>query len=297
MARLLFNNVIEFLRMLFGLGKEEALKKQIDSPILTMLNDIFRFIADIVTWTPEFFFDNSWIADIVNHFGLLSIGLITTLTMVEGIKKILGLNHTPMGKILSRLPFALTISYFAPMLFTKGAHYLNKLTHSIINLSYSELSRYTDFNLFGFMNTMVMTIFVFGFLITSIPILLNHGKRWFNLIALLIITPLAMTAYLFDSLRTYYNMWLSKLQSLVVSQIAYAIYITILALIMALPMEWSGMIVDPMKVLYTKLLVVIGGLWQMAFPPKFVRMEASDGSGALRKLAKIYGKSLPFFKK
>jgi hypothetical protein len=297
MASFLFNNLVEFLKMLFDIKDQQTPMQPVQNPIITMLNDIFQFIANVVTWTPEFFFNNTWIQTIVERFGMISIGLVTTLTMVEGIKRMLGMKHTPLGQILIRLPLALTVSYFAPVLFTKGAYYLNKLTNFIIQIGHSEMVKYTNFSLFGFLNNIILTLFVFGFLITSIPIMLNHGKRWFNLIALLIVAPLAMSAYLFDSLHGYYRMWLSKIQSLALTQLAYAVYITILAMVMAMPMEWTGGMIDPMKVIYTKLLVVIGGLWQMAFPPKFVRMESEDSPGALRKLAKTYGKVLPFFKK
>lgn len=100
-----------------------------------------------------------------------------------------------------------------------------------------------------------------------------------------------MSAYLFDGLKKYYKMWLSTITDHAASQLAYSIYICILALMMMFPLDAFGDVwIDPVKALYTKLIVLLGGLWQMAFPPKFVQIgdKGDDGNSMIRKMVKYY---------
>jgi hypothetical protein len=239
---------------------------------------IFDFLSQIVLTTPVLLFDNSWFKTTLLSFAVISVTLISALTMIEGIKRMLGIGYTNMRNVLVKLPVALAVTGFAPFIFVEGAKLLNKASDLILNMGTSkmyELSTYNSYRVTSMasaMDTIALILFDGLFIYLCFPIILYHGRRWFDLIALGVMTPLAMTSWLFNGLSRFHAMWWSSLKALSLVQLMYAVFITLLALIMfaiPFPTTWAGMM--------TKLLVILGGLYRMAYPPHFVRAMTDRG--------------------
>jgi len=256
--------------------------------VQTLLKWIYNIISSIVLWTPEFLFNNDWFSVTTGKFSIISIGVIILATMIEGLKKILKMNHTPLGDILKKLPIALGVSAAAPFLFTNGIHWLNKLTHIIMDIGKDEIG---SNQLVGILNTsglvfepvniLMMLVFSILFLLTCIPMTFFHAKRWFDLLVAGILTPFAMSCYLFNSTHHLFHQWLSMIKSAGLKQLVYAIFVTIIGLLMfATPNPTTAAGV------FSKLLIMLGGMYRLAFPPNFVKHLGSGSDN--KNIADIY---------
>jgi hypothetical protein len=227
-------------------------------------------------------FNNDWFSVTTGKFAVLSILVVVLATMIEGLKKILRMKHTPFSDILKRLPLSLSVCACAPFLFVNGVHWLNKLTHIIMDIGKNEIG---SNQLVGVLNSaglvfepvniLMMMVFSLLFLATCVPMTFFHAKRWFDLLCAGILTPFAMSCYLFNGTQHLFHEWLSMIKSAGLKQLIYAIFVTILGLIMFAtpnPTTIAGV--------FSKLLLMLGGCYRLAFPPNFVR---NLGSGSDNK--------------
>ena len=238
---------------------------------------LYNMISTII-YTPVFLFDNEFFSKMIRLFSTLSIGMVTVASMVEGLKRVLGLSATSLKQIMIRLPVLLAVCGFAPYGFVKAVEAMNGLSKMILQfgtdmlgsstaLSDSELSLVSDvFEVLG------LSLFLLLYIALLIPMLLNHGRRWFSMIALGILTPFAMLGYVFDSFKSIHTSWWSSLKGLFFVQIVYSIFVTILSLLMfAVPFPSSA------EGFFAKLLVILGGLYTLAVPPASVKKYFDHG--------------------
>lgn len=242
-----------------------------------MYHSLYKFVSTVVLYTPTWIFEDSWFPKTIAQFSGLSVAVVSVFSMFEGIKRICRLNYTPLGFTLKRLPLALFISAATPFLFVHGVRLLNLLTNAILRLgndvidtnkpvSISQLSL-----LFEPLNLASMFFFIFLFGVMCIPLVWNHGKRWFDIMAMGVLTPFAMSAYLFRSTEHYFYSWLDTIKRLGMTQLAYAIFITLMGVLMfgtPTPTTVAGG--------FTKMLITFGAFHRIVFPPQFVTNLGRD---------------------
>jgi hypothetical protein len=243
-----------------------------------LFRTVFTLIADIVLWTPSWLFENEWFPQSIRKFSALNILLVSLLSMVEGIKRMVRVKTTAINDMLKRLPIAISVSAFAPFLFATGVNVLNHATDFIVNLGMSQVSNTMigDATLFSVAsstaNLVAMGIFIILLIRLCIPLILHHGKRWFDMVSLGVLTPFAMTAFVFDDYRHYFHQWLNSLKKLSLVQLVYAVFLAILGLIMfatPTPMTFHGLV--------AKLLLLLGGIYRLAYPPSIVERMTDSG--------------------
>lgn len=264
-----FKEVIIYITAVMGEMTHNAVQ--------TLLMWIYSMVSSIVLWTPEFLFENDWFAETTGKFSVISVGIVAIFTMIEGLKKILNMNHTPFRDILKKLPLSLGVSAATPFLFSQGVKWLNKLTHIVLNISKDEIGSNaltgvitTAGLVFEPINILMMLVFAIMFLVLCIPMTFFHAKRWFDLLVAGTLTPFAMSCYLFQNTEHYYRMWLQLIKSSALKQLVYAGFVMILGLLMFAtpnPTTFSGIL--------TKLLIMLGGLYRLAFPPSFIKNMSS----------------------
>ena len=202
-----FQSISTFLETINAASKEDLLHPQ--NHMYTLMVWIFKTVSRII-YTPVFLFDNEFFHHLIRIFTGISIGVVTIGSMVEGFKRVLGFSGSSFKRIILRLPIMIAICGFAPFGFIKAIEAMNGIT----NLNFYDWHQYAlqlQVNLiWGHLVYLVMILESLGFILfillyiaLLIPMMLNHGKRWFSLIALGILTPFAMLGYVFDSFKSF----------------------------------------------------------------------------------------------
>ncbi|TVY09948.1 type IV secretion system protein [Paenibacillus cremeus] len=249
---------------------------------------IYEFVTKIVIYTPEWIFNNSWFPSSVAKFSSVSVILIIIIAMIEGIKRMCKLNHTPYPDFLKRLPIALGVSAATPFIFSSGLKLLNTVTDWILKLGADEIGANKAVGifitpiLFEPVNAIVMVLFLILISLLCVPMLLLHARRWFDLTMLGMLTPLAMVAFIFDSTRDYFNQWLRGIKRLGLVQLAYAGFVTVIGILMfgtPNPTTFTGVI--------SKTLLLTGGIYRLAFPPQIVKNFDDNAAGMYRWMQQL----------
>ncbi|MBD1379184.1 hypothetical protein [Metabacillus arenae] len=243
---------------------------QLSVNLLTKLYELLMFILQ----TPLFIFNNSYIQDATLVFTSTSILMVTILTLFELMKRMFKKKHTDFKKIMGRWSLAVVGSGFAPFLFEQTFNLLNMLSKAITKIGVTEIRSedvMTYLKLSGF-NTVMLVGFDLILIAIMIPIFLQNFRRFFDLMCLGAITPLALTAWVFDDHRHYFNKWWNHLKALGTVQIVYSLFICLLGIFIF----GTRNMVDGGG-LFLKLGIALGGLYRLANPPQFIKSKLDNG--------------------
>lgn len=240
---------------------------------LSIMSNIFHLLSNIVLETPLFLFDNPLIQSKTLIFSSVSILLVTILTILNGIKRMLKQRYTSIKEIAPKFFIATAISGFAPFLFKGGFKFLNFLSRSLGDLTFhiSNLDFVTGGNM-GFIDGLMLFGFDIVSIVLLIPILLKTAKRWFELICLSTITPLAMSAYVFNETKYLFNKWFKAIIDRSQVQLVYAFFLFIMSVII-----FSTAGLTSSYAIIVRLLILVGGLMTLANPPEYVTKFGVDG--------------------
>jgi hypothetical protein len=242
----------------------------------------YEFLAGFVMMTPTILFTGDWFTKSSILFGVIAVFLTMLFSVWEGIKKVIrgGVTNvtgfslpfrvTDRKTILKKYPIALAVSGFAPFIFEKIFGFVNTLSLKIVDVGRVTLTQANmpiDKATIGFWDCVAMLGFDCVLLATMLPLVLKTFVRWFDIMCLGALTPLAMTAYVFDQHNSYYTSWWSAIKKCIYTQLTYVVFVTIMGLlVMGIhdnDLTWQG--------LFVKIGVVVGGLWRLANPPSFVK--------------------------
>lgn len=141
-------------------------------------------------------------------------------------------------------------------------------------------------------DVIIMLIFDGMLIGVLIPILLQCGRRYWDLLCLAAISPLAMTAFLFDRHKHHYNNWLNQIKKLSTVQLVYATFIMLMGVFIYGTRFITG---DFMTILIPKALIVLGCLYRLANPPQFIKSMTDSGddivdmgSGVVKTMKNTY---------
>ncbi|MGG3890346.1 hypothetical protein [Metabacillus fastidiosus] len=250
---------------------------------IQLLAKIYELLASTILYTPLFIFNNSIVKNTSLVFASLSILIVTTLTMIEGIKKMLKKQHTDIVKISKRYFLAIVGAGFSPFIFEKAFELINKLSKSITQIGSISISNFNAFSHglvgtinMGFLETLYLLLFDIIVIALLIPIILQTGRRWWDLLCLASIAPLSLSAWVFDEHRHYFNKWWSHTKLLAQSQLIYSIYICLMGVFI-----FGTANINEGANLIGKLLVIAGGLTAMSNPPQFIKHKVDTGDDTL----------------
>jgi hypothetical protein len=243
---------------------------------------VYQFLVNTILCTPLFIFNNAAVFSEVAVFSGVSVFLVTLLSMIEGIKKMIKQRKVGFSrpqdhkKTWKRYFVATAISGSAPFLFATGFKVINQL---IKLLSSVGVDKITSFNLFsnlhipglGILDTLLMLLFDIVVIGLLIPISLQAGRRFWNLMCLTSLTPLSMAAWVFDEHRHYFYLWWRNIKKLAQSQLVVAFFITMMGLFI------FGTSTITNGNLFPMVLMIFGGLYSMINPPSFVKSRMDNG--------------------
>jgi hypothetical protein len=262
----------------------ENLPSYIKQYTIQCMSWIYDLMASVVLKTPLFIFDNGWIENSCLTFSLLSISLVTIFSIIESIKLSLRKKSTDFKKIMFRWFLVSGISGVMPVLFKWIFTLLNYVTDKIATGNSITMEN-VMFQPANGLDTLILIGFDVVMLANIIPLLLQNGRRYFDIMCLVSISPLALSAWIFDKHRHLFSQWLTSITSLSLVQIVYAFYLLILGLFMygvPTPHDTFGII--------CKILVIIGAFSRMANPPNFVKRHLDQG-GNISELFKSFAKT------
>jgi hypothetical protein len=251
-----------------------ANKSKDSNPLKALLITIFSLLEKII-YTPTFMFSNDYFMGTLQKFSVLSMGLVTSIVMVEGIKKMFNKSKDSYREILQKFPLVLATVGFAPMLITQSMKLLGNLTSFIQTIGIALIENKNEINISvgsfanGTVETVIYGAFVVLFAYTIVPILLQHGRRYFTLLTLTMLTPLAMLGYMFKSLSHWHSKWWNALKNNFLSQLYFTGFVSILNVVM------FGFSPTNIQGVFSHLLIVLGGIHMFAHPPGFVSQYLS----------------------
>lgn len=257
---------------------------------IDFLAHMYELIAKIVLQTPTLIFDNPYLKDANFSFAWISVIVVSLLTMIESIKKMFRQKNTDFKKIMQRYAIAVTASGFAPFLFEKIFSLLNLLSQSILKIGSLGIqpSNIGDYMQFTGLNTIILILFDLAVLAMMIPVFLQNGRRWFDILSLSMITPLALSAWVFDDYKHLFSTWKNSLKRLASVQLIYAVFLAIMTIFI-----FGTRYITSGDGLIIKMLIIVGGLWRMLNPPSIVSSadNGTDIIGMGKDIKKTYNKA------
>ncbi|MCL1696244.1 hypothetical protein [Lysinibacillus sp. BPa_S21] len=258
--------------------------KNIKQNIAELSTDVMFWVYETLTkvtlHTPSILFNTDWFKSNILTFTGLSIATSILLSMFEGLKLmsselIENRKPTDLKRISKRIPLVVLGSAIAPSAFYYMFKGLNKLTDIIIDFGKFQMEKgmsqlsINDISLlqvFGFIG------FDIALITMMIPILLQNFRRWFDLLALGVMTPLALASWVFASQEHWFIMWRDHIKKCATVQVVYAIFLLLIGTLLfgtkLSNNSWDVMI---------QLGIVIGGLWRMNTPPNFLSRYIDRG--------------------
>ena len=253
--------------------------------VINIRENVATISADVMTWTyetltkvvlhtPSFLFDSEWLRENTIMFTGLSLVVTVCIALYEGFQRMISGVHetkgiTNINKVYARLPFVIGISAVAPTLFYYGFTALNWATEKIINLASIQMQEglaNINTSTFTLLEVGMFVLFDIALIGVMIPVFLQNFRRWFELLVLASITPLALSCWMFDSKEHLFHLWWDSIKKRATVQLVYAVYLLFIGGLMfgtKLPEDnWDLLI---------KLGVMIGGLFSMVNPPQIIK--------------------------
>ncbi|MGV3094493.1 hypothetical protein [Bacillus licheniformis] len=245
-----------------------------------LMSWLYDLCATLILKTPLWIFNNEWFENTTYLFSILAIGVVSVLTTIESIKLMFtGLRKRkaqpmPFKTILKRWAIVAGIITAVPFLFQKSFEVLNKISDTLISMGSKTMDALSLPETISFFDVATLVLFD-GILISSIvPVLWQNGRRFFDIMVLGVVSPLALTAWIFDPYRHLFRQWWDNVKHLSLVQVYYSLFLLILGWFIfgiPTPSAITGMIV--------KMLVVIGGFNRMTSPPRIVTKHLDRGGG------------------
>ncbi|MGG4438350.1 hypothetical protein AAXE64_27745 [Priestia megaterium] len=249
---------------------ENVAKMSVD--LLANLYQLLLYVLE----TPLFIFQNSYIKDASLMFSITSILVVSFLSMIQGVKRMFQKKHTDMGTIGRRYAGAVTVSGVAPFAFEQAFTFINMVTRAITKIGGLDVKLGATTNIsahtFTAFNTFALLAFDLVIIALMIPIIMQSGRRFFDLMVLSAITPLALSAWVFDDYRYLFDKWWESVKTLGFSPLVYAVFIALMGIFIF----GTKNILTPGG-MFLKSIIVIGGLARMANPPNFVKKHVDQG--------------------
>lgn len=250
------------------------LKQNVANISAEVMTWTYETLTKVVLHTPSFLFDGDWLKENTLMFTGLSIVMTVCIALYEGFQRtVSGVAETKgltnMSRVYGRLPLVLGISAIAPTLFYYGFTALNWATEKIISVASYQMQQglaHVGMVTFSPIEVTMFVLFDIALIGMMIPVFLQNFRRWFELLVLASITPLALSCWMFESKEYLFHMWLENIKKRSTVQLIYAVYLLFIGGIM-----FGTKIPESGWDFLVKLGVMIGGLFSMVNPPQIVR--------------------------
>lgn len=262
-----------------GIDWINHLPEKIPQMSVNLLSWIYEILSKYILITPLWLFQNSIFANTTLVFSILSIAVVIILTVIESIKRMYPtkkIRYTSFTEIIKRLPIAIGASGFAPFAFEQIYKFLNKLSQSISSIGRSYIEKDQAIN-FDWSTLDLIGIVGLDLSLISIlfPIFIKNGRRFFDIIALGTMTPLAFAAWIFDDYKHLHQKWWKHLKQMSVIQVTYSIFICLIGILIF--GTTNSFTPNGASDYFIKMLMILGGLTRLINPPNIVLSSSDHG--------------------
>lgn len=250
-------------------SKYDQYISEIGENSIKLLAWVYEILVTMIIQVPAWVFDNSWFLDSYAKFAGTSVVLFTFLALINAAKKMFQMDHTHLRDIIRRYFLAVTGIGFGVFFFQQFSKVIRVLTKVIVSLGYHEITT-KDFSIIaGGLTATVDTIALIAFNIVllglAVTLLIQNGRRWFKLGALGVLTPYALSMWVLNDKRHFFNEWKQGIMKNSLTQLYYAFFISLVGLFIA---GTSGVLTTGGLII--KLSMIAGALTTMAKPPEAV---------------------------
>ncbi|AKO91932.1 hypothetical protein BEH_07355 [Priestia filamentosa] len=234
-----------------------------------LITKVYELLSSFILYTPVYLFQNDAVKAVVEQLTTGSIYGLILLTMFEGIKMIVRKKYTPPSKIVQRSVISMLATSSSLFLFSQGFTLVNQLSQGIFQLGQQSMGEGASKALANVnpdpISLIFMVLFDIVLLIFSCVLFTQTGTRWYKTINLAIMSPLVMTAWVFDKHQNIFNKWWREVKRIGIVQIVYAIELMIIGILIFATQGSVGT-----KALLIKLCLNIGALNALIKQPKIV---------------------------
>jgi len=236
---------------------------------INLTNTLYELLTTLILRTPLWLFSGEWFAQTTYLFSIMSISIVSFLTIVEGIKKYFRKESVDVVTISKRWFLVAGLSSIAPILFQKSFALLNWFTGWINSIGGDMM-----FNVQSGMPFDYLILLLFDLVLISqvVPILMQNARRFFDIMCLALVSPLAGVCWVFNPLNHLFKQWWSSLKTLSLVQLVYAAFLLLLGLFIygaPTPSDFLGFL--------TKMLIIIGAFARLKNPPLFIKRHLDSG--------------------
>ncbi|AGY46727.1 hypothetical protein BigBertha_219 [Bacillus phage BigBertha] len=265
------------------LGEFVTIIKTIPTNVAKMSADLLAWIYELCTGlilqTPLFLFDNEWFTTMSLGFSGVAVGIVVVLTIIECIKRMLSgaskkIRPMEFTTIMKRWSLVAGVTSVTPFLFKSAFRVLNFISGKLTSMGSDIMTASALTTTFSTIDIITLLVFDAILISTVIPMLWTNGRRFFDLLVLGVVAPVALSCWVFDSHRHFFQQWWSNVKHLSLVQVYHSLFLLIIGLFIfgiPFPMTFTGTAV--------KLLVVIGGFARMQNPPKIIANKLDNGKG------------------
>ncbi|GEN35931.1 hypothetical protein ADA01nite_33910 [Aneurinibacillus danicus] len=251
-----------------------------------LLGWIFRLICGVVYTLPIWIFTSTGFMHTFSLVTILSISLIGIKGVWKGISTGYAkqeVSNKEIGGMVWRLVLVMIGIGFLPMGLDTITRLINRVTLAIGKFGFSQVTSTPDVSYLnnavitqGFSDIDVFSMAIFDALLlwNAIPLLFQAGRRWVDMTILGVVSPLALSCFVFEDTKHYGRTWWNGVKKIGVEQIWQ---VSLLAFLLLL-MFGSKQITGPADV-FVKFLLLIGGLSRMKQPPSFMPRDGKSKMG------------------
>lgn len=258
--------------------------------ITDLPHNVAKLSADLLAWiydlctglilkTPLFLFDNEWFTTMSLGFSGVAVGMVVVLTIIECIKRMLSgaskkIRPMEFTTIMKRWSLVAGITSVTPFLFKSAFKLLNFISGKLTSMGSDIMTASALTTTFSTIDVITLLVFDAILISTVIPMLWTNGRRFFDLLVLGVVAPVALSCWVFDSHKHFFTQWWSNVKHLSLVQVYHSLFLLIIGLFIfgiPFPADFTGTVV--------KLLVVIGGFARMQNPPKIIANKLDNGKG------------------
>lgn len=265
-------------------------------------SNMYELVTTLILKTPLWIFDNVWFEQTTYKFSLIAVGVVSTMTLVEGIKRKLKKKHMNLKDIGKRWFIVAGLSTAVPFMFYHSFKFINLVSDLIISANKDMIAN-PDMAVLEVFDILVMLCFNVVLAGITVPVLLKNAKRFWDILMLGLLSPLAGVAWIFDSWRHWFSQWWSNLKRLSLVQIIYAFYLLVIGTFLF----GANIVPGDLNSAIMKSLIVIGGFMGLLNPPNIVgrllgseqgidSKIKSDGKSAKGKLVKGLSQAYGIYK-
>lgn len=258
--------------------------------ITDLPHNVAKLSADLLAWiydlctglilkTPLFLFDNEWFTTMSLGFSGVAVGMVVVLTIIECIKRMLSgaskkIRPMEFTTIMKRWSLVAGVTSVTPFLFKSAFKLLNFISGKLTSMGSDIMTASALTTTFSTIDVITLLVFDAILISTVIPMLWTNGRRFFDLLVLGVVAPVALSCWVFDSHKHFFNQWWSNVKHLSLVQVYHSLFLLIIGLFIfgiPFPADFTGTVV--------KLLVVIGGFSRMTSPPRIISNKLDNGKG------------------